>query len=568
MLNLIWLYPIQLFMKKKKIILIIFLISLVLILPGAVYYKIQFFKMTYIYTYFQKLDDDYITQNQKKIDVTKYDLSFDLYPEKKMFSARAIITGKVLDPSIHFIDLNFYDNFQITKITLNGESVKYENEGTRLTISINNEIVSDFEIVVDYEGTPKKAGLEGFVFGKRNGTSLVYNLSEPNYASTWFPCNDIPFDKTNLEVKITNDTSMVSVSNGVLVNVATNGSRKTYHWKTEYPISTYLVAIYSSDYEYYSDKYISLDGKDTMDVEYYVLPDKLEEAKIDFSTHINMLKVFSKMFGEYPFIREKYGIAEFLWYAGAMEHQTITGVSSNMIGGKKFFEDTFVHELAHQWWGNAVGPKSWKDIWLNEGFATYSEALYYEVTSGKEALRSTMLSKYSNDFSGSLAEPSAFLFTRTMYDKGAWVLHMLRWETGDSSFFKILRTYYETFKYGNASISDFKSICENVSGKNLDKFFDQWVYGKEQIELEYKTKTEIKADASILKIHLNQIQDEYEEFHFPLEIKLSYKDLSIDDFKFYITSKDTLLQIPVKEIPESIDLDPDNWLLAQINSTD
>jgi aminopeptidase N len=555
-------------MKKRRIILIIFLAILILILPGAVYYKIQLFKMTYIYTYFQKLDENYITPSQKKLDIIKYDLSFDLYPENKMFIARAILTGRILDSTLKTIDLNFYDNFNIKNITLNGKPIDYENEGTRLTLTYTSSETNEFEIVVDYEGTPKKAGLEGFVFGKRNGTSVVYNLSEPTYASTWFPCNDIPFDKTNLEIKITNDTSMVSVSNGVLVDVTTNGSRKTYHWKTEYPISTYLVAIYSSDYEYFSDKYISLDGNDTMDVEYYVLPDKLENAKIDFSTHVNMLEIFSKMFGEYPFIREKYGIAEFLWYAGAMEHQTITGVSSNMIGGKKFFEDTFVHELAHQWWGNAVGPKSWKDIWLNEGFATYCEALYYEALSGKDALRSTMLNKYSSDFSGSLAEPGPFLFTRTMYDKGAWVLHMLRWEVGDSSFFKILRTYYETYKYSNASINDFKFVCENVSEKNLDKFFDQWVYGKGQIELNYSTKTEATDDGNILTIHLGQVQEEYEEFHFPLEINLIFSDLSEQNFRFNIISKDTLLKIPVKEIPETIDFNPNNWLLAQINSED
>ncbi|MDZ7624837.1 MAG: M1 family metallopeptidase [Ignavibacteriaceae bacterium] len=476
-------------MKKKKILLIIFLVFLILILPGAVYYKIQLYKLTYIYTYFQKLDDDYITQNQRKIDIYKYDLAFDLYPEDKMFTAKAILTGKVLDPTIETIDLNFYDNFEIKKILLNGVSTEYENEGYRLSIPLNSFDGNEFKIEVEYEGTPKKAGLEGFVFGKRNGTSLVYNLSEPNYASSWFPCNDIPFDKTMLEISITNDSSMVSVSNGVLVDVITDGERRTYRWRTEYPISTYLVAIYSSDYEYFSDEYISLDGLDTMSVEYYVLPDKLEKAKVDFSTHVKMLEVFSQMFGEYPFLKEKYGVAEFLWYAGAMEHQTITGVSSNMIGGKKFFEDTFVHELAHQWWGNAVGPKSWKDIWLNEGFATYCEALYYEAISGKEALQSTMMSKYSSNFSGSLAEPGPFLFTRTMYDKGAWVLHMLRWEVGDSSFFEILRTYYETYKYSNASISDFKYVSEKVSGKNLDKFFEQWVYGKGQVELEYKTET-------------------------------------------------------------------------------
>jgi aminopeptidase N len=555
-------------MKKKKILLIIFLVFLILILPGAVYYKFQLYKLTYIYTYFQKLDDDYITPNQRKIDIYKYDLAFDLYPEDKMFTAKAILTGKVIDPSIETIDLNFYDNFEIKTILLNSVPTQYENEGYRLSIPINSFDGYEFKIEVEYEGTPKKAGLEGFVFGKRNGTSLVYNLSEPNYASSWFPCNDIPFDKTNLEISITNDSGMVSVSNGVLVDVITDGDRRTYRWRTEYPISTYLVAVYSSDYEYFSDEYISLDGMDTMKVEYYVLPDKLEKAKVDFSTHVQMLEVFSQMFGEYPFLKEKYGVAEFLWYAGAMEHQTITGVSSNMIGGKKYFEDTFVHELAHQWWGNAVSPKSWKDIWLNEGFATYSEALYYEAISGKDALQSTMLSKYSSNFSGSLAEPGPFLFTRTMYDKGAWVLHMLRWEVGDSTFFEILRTYYETYKYSNASIHEFKFVCEEVSGKNLDKYFDQWVFGKGQIELEYKTETLKSDEKYFVKIYLEQIQEEYEEYHFPLEVNIVFKDSTAKSYRYEIASKDTLLEISATAMPESIKLDPDNWLLAVITLED
>ncbi len=482
-----------------------------------------------------------------------------------MFVAQAVLTGEVLDSTISTIDLNFYDNFKINKITLNGSITEYENEGSRLAIPFVPSSTNDFEIIVEYEGTPKKAGLEGFVFGKRNGNSLVYNLSEPTYASTWFPCNDIPFDKTNLEIKITNDSEMVSVSNGVLIDVVTKGSRRTYHWRTEYPISTYLIAIYSSNYKSFSDEYISLDKMDTMKVEYFVLPDKFENARIDFSGHVKMLEVFSKIFGEYPFLKEKYGVAEFLWYAGAMEHQTITGVSSNMIGGKKFFEDTFVHELAHQWWGNAVGPKSWKDIWLNEGFATYSEALYYEAVSGKEALQSTMLGKYSSNFSGSLAEPGPFLFTRTMYDKGAWVLHMLRWEVGDSIFFNILKTYYETFKYSNASINDFKSVCEKVSEQNLDKFFEQWVYNEEQIELEYKTET-IKSENNYLtKISLQQVQEDYEEFYFPLEVKMIFKEGMKKDFRYEIISRDTVLEISTDTIPDSVVLDPDKWLLAQIN---
>jgi aminopeptidase N len=514
------------------------------------------------------MDDDYITKNQKKIDIYKYDLAFDLYPEKKMFIAKAILTGQVLDSTIESIDLNFYDNFDIKKILLNDVPTNYENEDTRLSIPFNSFSSNEFKIEVDYEGTPKKAGLDGFVFGKRKGKSLIYNLSEPTYASSWFPCNDLPFDKTLLEMSITNDSSAVSVSNGVLVDVTTNGNRKTYTWRTEYPISTYLVAIYSSDYLSFTDQYISLNGMDTMKVEYYVLPDKLEDAKVDFSGHVKMLKVFSQLFGEYPFLKEKYGVAEFLWFPGAMEHQTITGVSSNMITGKNFFEDTYIHELAHQWFGNAVSPKSWKDIWLNEGFATYSEALYYESVYGKDALQSTMLGKYSSNFSGSLAEPGPFLFTRTIYDKGAWVLHMLRWDVGDSAFFNILKTYYGTYKYSNACISDFKTICEEVSGKNLHKFFEQWVYGKGQIELEYKTES-VKSDNGYLtKIPLQQVQEEYEEYHFPLEIKMIFKDGIEKEFRYEIVSRDTVLEISTDAIPDSIELDPDRWLLAEINLKD
>jgi len=541
---------------------------MILILPGAVYYKIQLYKLTYLHTHFHMQDENYIKPNQKKIDIFKYNLSFDLYPEKKIFKANAVLTGQVLDQNIQSIDLNFYDNFNIEKVLLNGVSTEFENEGTTLSIPYDSLLGKEFIIEVVYEGTPKKAGLDGFVFGKRNGESLVYNLSEPTFSSTWFPCNDLPYDKSFLEMSITNDSDAVSVSNGILIDVKTNGDRRTYNWRTEYPIATYLIAIYSSKYISFNDKYISLDKKDTMDVDYFVLFDKLENAKVDFSGHVKMLEVLSKLFGEYPFIKEKYGVAEFLWFPGAMEHQTITGVSSNMISGKNFFEDTYVHELAHQWWGNAVSPKSWKDIWLNEGFATYSEALYYEALSGKKALQSTMISKYSSNFSGSLSEPGTYLFTRTMYDKGAWVLHMLRWEVGDSSFFNILKTYYETFKYSNASTTDFKNICEKVSEKNLDKFFEQWVYKEGQIEIQYKTEFINSSEGDLVKIQLEQIQEDYQVYQFPLEIKIINKDSTEQNFRYEITSRDTLIEISSISKPDTIELDPDRWLLAQIHMKD
>jgi len=155
-----------------------------------------------------------------------------------------------------------------------------------------------------------------------------------------------------------------------------------------------------------------------------------------------------------------------------------------------------------------------------------------------------------------------------MYDKGAWALHMLRWEVGDSSFFNILKNYYETYKYSNASISDFKYVSEKVSGINLDKFFEQWVYTKGQIELEYKTETVKSGEDFLVKIHLEQVQEDYEEYHFPLEIKISLKDSTERSYVYEIASKDTVIEISTSDYPDIIDLDPDRWLLAVINSKD
>ncbi|MCH7773858.1 MAG: M1 family metallopeptidase, partial [Bacteroidetes bacterium] len=367
-----------------------------------------------------------------------------------------MIKGVVKEEGLKKLELNFYDNFKISEVKLNGIESEYFNEDKLLTIISDDSVPLDtFELKVTYSGTPKKVGLEGFVFGKINGTSLVYNLSEPAYASSWFPCNDFPSDKALLDIRIKNDSSQVSVSNGILIGIEDEGERRTYHWKTNYPTSTYLIAIYSSNYQHFSDEYVSLDKQDTMAIDYYVLENDVEDAKTDFMEHPEILRFFAETFGEYPFIKEKYGVAEFLWQLGAMEHQTITGVASNILGGKNLFLDIYIHELAHHWWGNAIGLKSWNDIWLNEGFSTYSEALYYEYKSGRSALRSTMMSKSYGNFSVALGNPGSFLFTGTVYNKGAWVLHMLRWELGDKIFFKILREYYRKYKYSNASTGDF-----------------------------------------------------------------------------------------------------------------
>ena len=558
---------------KQSLIFLLILIFLFITGSSAVISKknnlsVNEIKNQYYTSHLQKykkyFSGDYITGNQNSVDVLHYDLFFNLHPEEKYFVADAKIKAKILTEDIPSLDFNFYDNFELKSVKLNDSLINYNYEGTHLSIPIDKTIQDTFLLEVKYSGTPKRVGLDGFVFGKINDQQLTYTLSEPNYASSWFPCNDIPTDKALLDMRIENDSSQVSVSNGKLMGIETSGNRKVFHWKTFYPISTYLISLYSSDYTEFDDKYISLDKLDTMNIRYYVLPEHLDKAKTDFAEHPEIIKYFAETFGEYPFLKEKYGVAEFLWQLGAMENQTITGIATNLVGGDNLFLDVYVHELSHHWWGDAVGLKSWNDIWLNEGFATYCEALYFEHKSGKSALISTMMQKYQRHYTGTLSNPGNYLFSNTVYNKGAWVMHMLRWELGDSLFFNSLRNYFEKYKYSNASANDFKNVCESVSGENLDKFFSQWIDGEGQIELNYHWETTLDNDSTFsTKIEIEQVNKNDNLFVFPLEVGLKFNSDSLKLFRVNVDSLNNLFTLKTGLKPLKVIIDPNNWLLLR-----
>ncbi len=566
-------------MRKKLILLITSAILLVLLAGGYLMYRwlVNRFNLpsetsklisltNQLKNFNEKELAEYNPKTQRAIDVLHYQIKLDLHPEEKKIFGDVTIKMKVNDKQLSKIDINFYDNLAIRDLRLNDTQVKYDRSEKLLSIHNNNNTIDTAVIKIIYEGTPQSLGFGSFNFEKVDNRYQVYTLSEPVFASTWFPCVDLPDDKALTDVYITNDSSDVSLSNGKLMETKTSGARRTYHWKTFYPISTYLIALYSGNYKTVSQKYLSISG-DSLKLFYYALPENIDNAQRDFSDHPKYLKTFEELFGAYPFVKEKYSVAEFWWQSGAMENQTITGIGSNFISGRKFFSDMLIHELAHHWWGDAVGPKTWKDIWLNEGFATYSEALYWEKQSDIRALQSTLRSKFSMFPNGTLYNPGNALFSSLIYDKGAWMLHMLRREVGDEIFFKILRGYFKEYKYGNASTNDFKNFCEMTSKKNLDKFFDQWVYkGEGIIELDCIWSVQKEGEEFISTIKIKQLQKGYDIYKFPLDIKLiSEKESESETSTTFVSGREVILKIKSKYKPAELMLDPDGWLLAKIN---
>jgi len=555
---------------KNKILKILILITLFVALFSGGLYFLYGDKLAIIGNNLNLVVDfsthDLFKEKHREINVLKYKIDIELFPNDKKIIAETKVIGVIKKNIKKQIVLDFYDNFNINSVLVNDKAAKYKFDDNQIFIENNNTKSDSFEVSIAYEGTPENLGFGSFAFTEWNNNIMISTLNEPIFASTWFPCNDTPSDKALLGISITVDSNFISVSNGKLISVESKGEKKKYNWSTVYPIATYLIAIYSAPYKSFSQKYISSLG-DTMDVDYYVLQDKFEDAEVAFSDHPTYLRVLSDLYGEYPFIREKYGVAQITWNLGAMESQTITGIGTNFINKAKFFSSMMLHETSHSWWGNSVTPKSWKDIWLNEGFATYSEALYWEKIKGESALASTMASFGVNNNIETLYAPEINIFSKMIYNKGAWVLHMLRKELGDTLFFKTLRNYYQKFKYGNADTYDFKKVCEETSGKDFTKFFDQWVFtGKGIIEIDYKWKVKNSGtDKKKLYISLSQTQSGYDCYNFPLDILI--KSINGNEFisTNYIISRDTTLSLNIPDEFSYLELDPGNWLLASVN---
>ena len=505
------------------------------------------------------------------IDVTYYKLDLNIkYQPSDYLKAIVTIGAKSVKSSLNNFFLDLQNSLTVDSVLLNNKKLVFIHDNAKLNIKLGQTYSNGekFSVKIYYQGVPGATGFGSFIFGQHNnGDPSIWSLSEPYGASDWWPCKDTPGDKADSsDVWITCDGALTGVSNGTLISVDENpDGTKTYKWKNQYPIAQYLISVAISNYRKYVT-YFHYAVNDSMPIENFVYPEYFNTAKADIDKTANMLKIFSDRFGLYPFIKEKYGQVQFGW-GGGMEHQTITS-----LGG--FGEDIQAHELAHQWFGDKVTCADWNDIWLNEGFATYSEAVYFEATGGEGAYgnmisndmnnaKNAIGSVYVNDIS-SIAQ---IFDSDRSYAKGAVVLHMLRGIVGDSTFFKILRTYLVDPKlsYNVATTGDFQRVAESVYGSSLDYFFKEWIYGQ---NFPSYTVTWSNEDAgnNIYNISLNIYQANNGDpvfFTMPIKIKIStsIKDTVVTVFN---DKMDQTFNFSVEGKPTDLIFDPYNQILKQV----
>jgi len=464
------------------------------------------------------------------------------------------------------IAMDLVDNMTVTGVS--GTASGFTHSNNRIYLQFGTPLTDGEEIIVEvsYHGTPLAAGFKGLTFENHSQGPVISSLSEPYFARTWWPCKDIPADKADsADIRITCDNDLIPVSNGSLVSVTEpTANMHTYHWQVRYPIVTYLISVAISNYTHLTDTYVAMNG-DSMLLDYYLFPQETTYNFVIENIHETrrMLEVFAGMFGEYPFVREKYGMASFDW-GGAMEHQTISSMGS-------YNRMIIVHELAHQWWGNMVTTRNWHHIWLNEGFASYAEALYLEMLEGKPAY---------HDYMGTMAyrgngtiyvedttDVRRIFDGNLSYNKGAYVLHMLRHVVGDTDFFEALDEYRDRFYMGVAVTEDFRDVVEDVSGKDLTVFFQQWIYSEGYPNYDFCLWTESAGDSigAFICVNQTQLPPAPEVFEMPLDIKLA--DSLGHDTTIVVQNyeRKQLHSVSLDWKPTTVELDPKKWVLKSAN---
>tara|TARA_B110000444_G_C18849682_1_gene604569 strand:+ start:4444 stop:6051 length:1608 start_codon:yes stop_codon:yes gene_type:complete len=508
----------------------------------------------------------HLSRDQKAYNVSHYKIDLKVDPKKKIISGYVDITFKVID-YIEILEIDLIENYNVSKILINDISFPFKHENNKILVSIVNiEVGNKYICHIEYKGKPpiaKNPPWDGGVTWEKSndGYPWVSVSCQSNGAHIWYPCKEHPSDKPDsADIYITIPRGLKVASNGLLQSKnKVNRSWEKWHWKTKYPIATYNINFTIGNFEHVERT--SYLYKKPLKIVYYVLNQSSDKADELIDKAEIYLSFYSHLFGDYPWINEKFGIVQ-TPYLG-MEHQTIIAYGNNYKLNDQGYDFLLFHEIGHEWLGNYLSVPDWADFWIHEGFTIYSEALYLEELIGYEAYINFFKNKLSKSIplSGTIYphKNASMVDVKGLnaYYKGAYVLHMIRYLVGKETLMIILKEFINMNKRlenNQVTTTDFIELVEKIHGQKLDWFFNVYIYEKNYPTL----NKEITSDAmrDYVSFYWSNV-----DFIMPIDIDyISNTGL----IKKRITITDKKITIPIVK-NSLVNINQDNWVLFKLD---
>lgn len=500
-------------------------------------------------------------QRNTSADVQGYIFNLTLNDGNNQIKGEALVTvdfkNEINEFSLDLVGKSETYGMEVTDIFDGNSSANYTFEQNKIKIvpTASGEKIRTFKI--EYNGVPERGlVIDTTKFGQRS----FFGDNWPNLARHWLPSVDHPYDKATIEFRITAPEYYDVVATGEKIEESSLGDGlKLTAYKEPAPVAMKVVTIGVT-------KFAStlLDYVYDIPVTAWVYPENRLDGFSDYKVATNVLKYFIDNVGPYSYAKLANMQAKTQW--GGLENAGTISYFENSVTGKNEIEGLIAHEIAHQWFGNSASEKDWNHVWLSEGFATYFAILYQESVYGDEkrkeelALDRKQIIEYYKKNPTPIVDPSITnpmkVLSINTYQKGGWVLNMLRHKLGDETFWKGIRTYYKTFQNSNAMTVDFQKVMEEVSHENLETFFKQWIFTKGHPEIKWNWTYK----EGLVKIVLEQQQDHI--FQFPLEIGFVIDGKNIQE-TIEINEKSKTAEIKMASRPETVTLDPNFWLLFE-----
>ncbi len=492
-------------------------------------------------------------------DVREYVINVRLYDVEKKISGNCKITASSSKNDLRKVQFNLGNDMSVSAVKQGEASCSFTHPGDVLevTLAAPKQRGENFILTVYYSGQPE----DGLYFTSKG----VYVCSAMEEAQHWFPGYDLPNDKADrVELVVTCRDDWYVAANGVLKSEKANpGGTKTFTWVTDHRIATYLISI-SGAYNY-SRFGASWSG---VPVKYYVFPEHRANAEICFEHVARMMNFFSNRFWRYPFDDERYGIAEAeMGFFGAMENQTCITLNQSYVRPNHTSDNVLAHELSHMWWGDCISPGSWKDLWLTEGFGTYCDALWEEHDKGEQAFYNRM-QYFANAY---FAEDGRHRFpvydpaepwSATVYEKGAWIMHMLRRVLGDEKFFRAWNQYGQNHKYGHAFTFELQQAMEKEYGRSLQEFFDDWVYKAGYPVYEY----DWTAAGNSVTVNICQVQKQTSLtplFDMPIDLTVTTQSDGTHVETVFVKDRHHSFKFSYASPVTNVEFDKEGWVLCK-----